>query len=92
MSEIMDKFKVEQKKEIKKPPHELAAIVDEIQKVLGFKTKDKYGYMYWLRKVKGRKYNEVLGLLKQVENAGDKYSKGGLLTNLLSNKKKCIKK
>ena len=90
MADIMGDFKKEVAPDVKKrqTPHELAAIVDEIQKVLGFKTEDKYGYKYWLRKVKGRTYNEMQGILKEVQNAHPKYSKGGMLTNRLSNKKK----
>lgn len=76
----------------KKPPHELSAAVDEIQKVLGFKTDDKYGYKYWLRKVKGYSYNYIMGVLKEVSNAHPKYNKGGMLTNKLSKKKKDEKK
>ncbi len=69
-------------------PHELAAVVDEIQKVLGFKYDDKYGYRYWLRKAKGYSYTEIMGILKEIQNADPKYNKGGMLTNKLSKKKK----
>lgn len=76
----------------KKPPHELSATVDEIQKVLKFTHNEKYGYMYWLRKVKGWSYNEIIGILKEIASVDPKYSKGGMLTNKLSNKKKKINK
>jgi len=93
MSDIVLKFQNPKVKVVtKKPPHEKAATVDEIQKVLGFSYNDKYGYVYWLRKVRGRNYNEVMGMLKQIEGVDKKYNKGGLLTNMLSNKKPKINK
>ena len=68
----------------KKPPHELAAIVDEINKA-GLVTK-KYGYTYWLGKVKraGISYNDIHGILKEIRGMDAKYSKGGRLTNVLT--------
>jgi len=79
--------KFETKKE-KVPRHEIAASVDEIKKVLNFDDKGKYGYKYWLRKVKrsGKGYTEILGILKEIEAMDKKYNKGGRLTNILSGK------
>lgn len=69
-------------------PHELAATVNEIIKVVG--EHPKYGYKYWLGMVKrsGKGYNEMLGLLKQISDMDAKYPKGATLTNKLSRKKK----
>ena len=92
MADILSTFE-ETKKVVstkRQTPHELAATVDEIQKVLGFKNDDKYGYKYWLRKVKGYGYNYVMGILKEIQGADPKYSKGGMLTNKLSKKKKNV--
>ena len=76
-------------KEVKKPPHELAAIVTEIIKVVG--EHPRYGFKYWLRIVKSSKksYSEVMGILKELENLPSKYPKGAVLTNKL---KLCRKK
>lgn len=65
----------------KGPPHEKAASVDEIIKIVGLNK--KYGYTYWLRKVGRASYPAVMGILKQVSGADKKYNKGGLITNLL---------
>lgn len=76
-------------KPLKVPRHELAAIVDDIQKVLGFKEGDKYGYKYWLSVVKrsGKHYGEMVGILKETAGLDKKYNRGGYLTNKLSKKK-----
>lgn len=68
----------------KKPPHELAAIVDEINNA-GLVTK-KYGYTYWLGKVKraGIGFGDIHGILKEIRGMDSKYSKGGRLTNVLT--------
>lgn len=79
ISDLMQIHKPTKKE--KAPPHELSAVVDEIQKVLGFKTNDKYGYKYWLSKAKGISYNQILGILKEIQGVDAKYNKGGLLTN-----------
>lgn len=71
----------------KKPPsHELAATVNLIEQA-GLFTK-KYGYTYWLGKTKrsGVDFNEMIGILKEVQGMDAKYSKGGRLTNILTAK------
>ncbi len=71
----------------KAPPHEIAATVNEIVALVGITP--KYGYNYWLGKVKrsGVRYTEIFGILKEVQNMDSKYSKGGRITNILSGKK-----
>ncbi len=66
---------------VSKGGHEKQAIVDEIIKVVGLHP--KYGYKYWLSKVKGYSYGEILGILKSIENMDKKYPKGAVLTNKL---------
>ena len=71
----------------KPPPHELADIVNEIEKVVGF-TK-QYGRGYWLGQVSrwhkrtGKAYPVIFGILKEISQADPKYNKGGILTNKL---------
>jgi hypothetical protein len=67
-------------------PHELAATVNEIIKVVGLHP--KYGYRYWLGKVKrsGKGYGEMAGILKEISGMDAKYPKGATLTNKLSRK------
>lgn len=76
----------------KKPPHEKSATVDLIQNA-GLVTKT-YGYTYWLSKVKraGVTYNDILGIIKEVQGMDAKYNKGGRLTNLLTEKANSLKK
>lgn len=76
----------------KKPaPHEKAATVNLIEEA-GLFTK-KYGYTYWLGKVKrsGVSHNEMIGILKNIAGMDAKYSKGGRLTNLLTERAKLRK-
>ena len=65
------------------PSHEKAATVDEIIKLAPIT--DRYGYLYWLSLLKrsGVKYNEMMGILKNVEGADPKYPKGALITKRL---------
>lgn len=67
----------------KAPNSELAATVEEVLKVVG-KTK-QYDFPYWCAIVKKAKvsYVEMLGILKKIESAPDKYPKGGILVNKL---------
>lgn len=67
-----------------KPPHELAAIVDEIKRE-GYVT-GRYGYRYWLGKVKrsGVNFSDIHGILKEIRGIPAPYSKGGRLTNVLT--------
>ena len=79
----------DQKKSLRSPewaPHELAATVNEIIKVVG--DHPKYGYKYWLGMVKrcGKGYGAMLGLLKEISAMDPKYPKGATLTNKLSKK------
>lgn len=69
----------------KTPPHEKSAIVNEIIEIVG--THKTYNYKYWLRKIGNRSYNEMQGILKEIKSMPQQYSKGGRLTNILSNKK-----
>lgn len=75
----------------KGPPHELSAAV-ELIKDAGLFTK-KYGWSYWLGKVKraGVTYGEMHGILKEVGGMDKKYNKGGRLTNLLTERAKALK-
>lgn len=77
----------EKKRSVDWAPHELAATVNEIIKTVG--DHPKYGYGYWLGKVKrsGKGYNEMLGLLKELGRMDPKYPKGATLTNKLTGKK-----
>lgn len=70
--------------QIKKPRHEKSAMVDEIIKIVGVSA--KYGYTYWLRKIKDWSYPELMGLLKSIEKMDSKYPKGATLTNKLLRK------
>lgn len=88
MKNISELLNIDRKPMVfKPPPHELAASVDEIIKVVGITP--KYGYKYWLGKVKrsNKQYTEILGILKDIQRMDSKYNKGGRLTNILSNKK-----
>ena len=69
----------------KLPPHELAATVDLI-KAAGLLKEPTYGYNYWLGKVKraGVTYNDMIGILKNLQGMNAKYNKGGTLTNTLT--------
>ncbi len=75
----------------KKPPHEKSATVDLIE-TAGILSK-KYGYTYWLGKVKqgGVTYTDMVGILKEVQGMDTKYNKGGRLTNVLTEKANSLK-
>lgn len=93
MSEMMGKTLQRAKdKAVKKPPHEHAATVDLIQNA-GL-VKGKYNYKYWLGKIHsaGVDYNQMVGILKEIQSMDPKYNKGGRLTNLLTEKSKQKKK
>lgn len=94
MGKTLDRVKPsEQKKSGKRPPpHEKSATVDLIEQA-GLMT-PKYGYTYWLGKVKraGVTYNEMIGILKEIKGMDPKYSKGGRLTNVLTERAKKQKK
>ncbi len=64
-----------------KTPHPKAATVNAIIELVG--ESKQYPYGYWLRRVGKVSYNEMIGILKEVEAADKKYSKGGMLTNIL---------
>lgn len=71
--------------QVQKPaPHEIAAASNLIEEA-GLFTK-KYGRTYWLGKIKraGVSYNEMIGILKEIRGMDPKYSKGGRLTNVLT--------
>lgn len=72
-------------KDPKPARHELAAMVNEIKKVVPFEDKAKYGYKYWLGKLKrsGIRYGALMVLLKDAEKIDPKYNKGGFITNKL---------
>ena len=68
----------------KTPPHEQAAKVDEIIKLVGLS--EKYPYQYWLRKVKSFTFGDILDICKTAEGLPDKYPKGAFITNRLCRK------
>lgn len=75
----------------KAPPHEISATANLIEEA-GLFTK-KYGRTYWMGKIKraGVDYNEMIGILKEVMQMDRKYSKGGRLTNILTDRGKLSK-
>lgn len=72
----------------KAPPHELSAATELIREA-GLFSK-KYGRTYWLGKLKRARvsYNEIIGILKEIAQMDPKYSKGGRLTNILTERAK----
>lgn len=72
----------------KAPPHELSAATELIREA-GLFSK-KYGRTYWLGKLKRANvsYNEMPGILKEISKMDPKYSKGGRLTNILTERAK----
>lgn len=76
---LFNKYKTKQKV----PPHQPAAKVDEIVKIVGLSK--EYPYTYWLKKVNGHSYGRILEICKLAESLPDKYSKGGFITNKLTN-------
>lgn len=84
MAELLDRYKKEGT--IKAPPpHELAATVNLI-KDAGLLSEPTYGYTFWLGKVKraGVAYNDMVGMLKNIQGMNGKYNKGGTLNNQLT--------
>lgn len=72
----------------KKAPHSKAALVDEIQKVVG--KSQTYNYPFWLRQLKvfedkGGSVATVLDWLKQIDAYPVTFNKGGSLTNKFKN-------
>lgn len=65
----------------KAPPHEKAASVNEIIKVVG--ENKIYNYTYWLRRIGNVSYGNILSILKDLQTLPEKYSKGATLTNIL---------
>lgn len=68
-------------------PHTLAALVDEVVKVVGINK--TYNYAYWLRKVKdfqkkGGSVGQILDWLKEIRDYPADFNKGGTLTNKLT--------
>lgn len=86
--EGLDKYFIKYQTKQKIPPHEQAAKVDEIIKIVGLNK--IYNYTYWLRKVKNYSFSQILDICKEASNLGDKYNKGGFITNRLCNKKNTI--
>lgn len=80
ISKIIKEYKP---KEVKSaPPHEKAASVVEILKVVP-ETK-VYNFGYWLRKLGKVKHGRVLAILKDASKLdATKYSVGGFITNRL---------
>ena len=83
-NQLMDLGDLKRFEKKKVPPHEQAAKVDEILKVVQL-TKE-YNYTYWLRKVKKWSFADILAICKEADSLPEKYSKGGFLTNRLSKK------
>lgn len=80
ISEILKDYKPKENKQA--PPHEKAASVVEILKVVP-ETKT-YNFGYWLRKVGKVKHGRILAVLKDASKLdGKKYSVGGFITNRL---------
>lgn len=75
------------------PSSSMSATVQLIQDFVGFQDKEKYGWTYWSgvakRYAKRQKIdNDTLfvrmeGILKQLQDLPDKFSKGATLTNKL---------
>lgn len=63
------------------PPHEKAASVNEIIKVV--RESKTYDYGYWLRKIGTASYSNVLDILKEAQGLDKKYNLGGFITNKL---------
>lgn|SRR3990167_4291591 len=81
-----DKF-FERLKNKKKVPHSKAALVNEIEMVVGKSI--KYNYVFWLKQVKnfekrGGKVSLVLDWLKEIDKYPEEFNRGGTLTNKLS--------
>lgn len=76
---ILTKYKAVKDTE-KKPPHEKAASVDEIIKLLG--ENKVYNYSYWLRKVGTASYSKILEIVKAAKDMPVEMQ-GGYLTNQL---------
>lgn len=54
----------------KKPPaHELAASVEHVMNVIGFHG--KYDWPYWSKKLQGKKFGEVIALVKEAKSKRD---------------------
>lgn len=87
--EGLDKYLIKYQTKQKVPPHEQAAKVNEILKIV--KLTKQYDYGYWLRKVKKHSFSTVLDICKEASNLGDKYNVGGFITNRLCNKKNTTK-
>lgn len=80
LNSLLERY--EKYKQEKKPaPHEKAAAVNEIIKILG--ESKIYNYSYWLRKVGSASYSTVVAILKEAQSLESKYSKGGFVTNKL---------
>ena len=69
-------------------PHQPAHCVNLIKEELGFEDDDKYGYVYWLARCKGKKLEDVqltLEKMKEVEKwlkgKGEVLNRGGWLSN-----------
>ena len=78
-------------KDPKAPPHEISATANLIEEA-GLFSK-KYGRTYWMGKIKraGVTHNEMIGILKEINGMDPKYSKGGRLTNILTDRAKKLK-
>lgn len=77
ISKLLEKYKENEKS----PPHEKAASVNEILKIVP-ETK-LYNFGYWLRKVGKVKYGQILAVCKEAKGLEKKYNKGGFITNQL---------
>lgn len=93
IQELLRKKTEDYAKKEKYAPHQISATVDLIVES-GIVKEPKYGYKYWLGKVKRAEvsYNDMIGILKEINGMSDKYNKGGRLTNLLTDIAKKNKK
>lgn len=84
ISDLLGKRFEKPESKVKPPPHEISATANLIEEA-GLFSK-KYGRTYWMGKIKraGIGYNDMIGVLKEINGMDAKYSKGGRLTNVLT--------
>ena len=77
----------------KAPPHEHAASVNAIVEFMAkYPNEQKRPRGYWDRKAKGASYGDVLAILKKAGELPAKYTKGGFITNRLSELGRAVSK
>ena len=88
----LDLSKYDEKFKGKKPPHQLSATVDLLIEEIG--TDKRYGYGYWLKKVKqsGLSYGDMEGIIKTARGLPKKYNSKGFIINKICLRKNDTKK